>query len=224
LIVGERYPGYNVLSKRNSPSWNEQTRRVVDERLAIQPDAHRFLEDREFLTLQAVCARIIPQPGDRAQPAPLAAMIDQKLEKDSREGYRDYRLPPQREAWRRGLRALEAEALQRHGKPFHQLEVKEQDTLLTAVQKGAAHDAAWGDMPPQIFFKKRLLHDIASSYYAHPVSWNEIGFGGPASPRGYVRLDYDRRDPWEAAEAHPGRVEAARWENFLMGKDPFHGG
>jgi hypothetical protein len=72
-------------------------------------------------------------------------------------------------------------------------------------------------MPPAIFFKKRLLHDIATAYYAHPASWNEIGFGGPASPRGYVRMNYDRRDPWEAAEASPGHEEEARRENERVG-------
>jgi hypothetical protein len=25
---------------------------------------------------------------------------------------------------------------------------------------------------------KSVLHDIVSSYYARPTSWNEIGFGG----------------------------------------------
>jgi hypothetical protein len=222
--MGNRYPGYDVLSKRHSPSWNDQTRRVLDERLAIPCEKHEFLNDDEFLTLQAVCSRIIPQPADRARPVPLAAMIDEKLAKDSRDGYRDSRLPVQREAWQRGLRALEAEARGRFGKRFNQLGATDQDALLTAVQQGEAHDGAWGYMRPDLFFKKRLLHDIAAAYYAHPVSWNEIGFGGPASPRGYVRLDYDRRDPWEAAEAHPGREEHARWTNFRMGRGPFHGG
>jgi hypothetical protein len=55
-------------------------------------------------------------------------------------------------------------------------------------------------MSCQLFFQERVLHDIVGAYYAHPVSWNEIGFGGPASPRGYVRMGLDKRDPWEAAE------------------------
>ena len=33
--MSERYPGYDVLAKRHSPSWNEQTRQVIDRRLAI---------------------------------------------------------------------------------------------------------------------------------------------------------------------------------------------
>ena len=72
-------------------------------------------------------------------------------------------------------------------------------------------------MPPELFFAKRLLHDVVGAYYAHPAAWNEIGFGGPASPRGYVRMNFDRRDPWEAAEARPGREDEARRENARVG-------
>jgi hypothetical protein len=62
-----------------------------------------------------------------------------------------------------------------------------------------------------LFFAKRLLPDIVMSYYAHPTAWNEIGFGGPASPRGYVRMGFGRCDPWEAAEDKPGyEAEVAR--------------
>jgi hypothetical protein len=68
-----------------------------------------------------------------------------------------------------------------------------------------------------LFFSNRLLHDILSVYYAHPSAWSDIGFGGPAAPRGYVRLNFDRRDPWEAAEAHPGKEQQARDDNLRLG-------
>jgi hypothetical protein len=56
-------------------------------------------------------------------------------------------------------------------------------------------------MPCKLFFNERAVHDIAGAYYAHPTAWNEIGFGGPASPRGYVRMGFDKRDPWDAVES-----------------------
>ncbi len=68
-------------------------------------------------------------------------------------------------------------------------------------------------MPPAEFFRLSVLRDIVGAYYSHPTAWSELGFGGPASPRGYVRMDFDRRDPWEAIEATPGREEQARREN-----------
>jgi hypothetical protein len=210
--MGERYPGYDVLAKRNSPSWNEQTRRVVDKRLAIDPEHHEFFSDAEWRTIKAICDRIVPQPAERP-PIPVAAMLDQKLHDNGGDGYRDSRLPPMREAWRIGIRSLNADALARHKHKFHKLAPSEQDALLHDMQNGNVDAAHWNGMPPEIFFSKRVLHDITSLYYAHPTAWNEIGFGGPASPRGYVRMNFDRRDPWEAVEAKPGHEEEARREN-----------
>lgn len=215
--MADRYPGYDVLAKRHSPSWNDQTRAVIDERLAIDPAAHRFLTDDEWTVLLAVCARIVPQPPDRVVPVPIAALIDAKLFEDRRDGYRDARLPSIREAWQRALAALDAQSREQYGARFHELQPLIQDDLLREVQEGKGSRSAWGDFPQQIFFTKRLLHDIVTSYYAHPTSWNEIGFGGPAAPRGYVRMNFDKRDPWEAAESHPGHEQQARRDNARVG-------
>lgn len=209
-----RFPGYDVLAKRHSPSWNEKTRQVIDQRLASPRDP-KFLAAEEFRTLAAICDRIVPQPEDHP-PVPLAALIDAKLHKDSGDGYRDHRLPPLRDAWRRGLAGIEAEARRQHNAGFHELDAGEQDALLRRVQDGEiASD--WDGMKPAVFFTKRLLPDIVSQYYGQPAAWNEIGFGGPASPRGYVRMDFDRRDPWEAAESRPGEEAEARKANARVG-------
>jgi hypothetical protein len=213
----ERYPGYDVLRKRNSLSWNDQTRDVIDARLAVDPDQHRFFDETEWPTVKALCNRILPQPANRQQPVPLAAMLDMKLHEDKRDGFRDARLPTMQTAWRIGLRAIDAESVTRWGKRFHEIESREQDLLLTSVQQGAVDAADWKGMPAALFFGARILHDLTSLYYAHPTAWSEIGFGGPASPRGYVRMNYDRRDPWEAAEAKPGEEEKARRENAHVG-------
>jgi hypothetical protein len=39
-----------------------------------------------------------------------------------------------------------------------------------------------------------------SAFYSHPWAWNEIGFGGPAYPRGYKYLALGAREPWEVPE------------------------
>lgn len=214
----ERYPGYDVLNKRNSVSWNDKTRDVIDARLAINPNRHSFFSAEEWSTIRAVCDRIVPQTVARPRPVPLAAMLDQKLHNNSGDGYRHGELPPMRQAWQRGLAAIDAEAKSAHGRRFHDLGPLEQDEILKSVQEGRVRDnRAWHDLPPKSFFKNRVLHDLISLYYSHPTSWNEIGYGGPASPRGYVRMNFDRRDPWEAAEAKPGREAQARRENTRVG-------
>jgi hypothetical protein len=39
---------------------------------------------------------------------------------------------------------------------------------------------------------------VLSTFYSHPWAWNEIGFGGPAYPRGYSRLGPGQREHWES--------------------------
>lgn len=207
----ERYPGYDVLNKRLSPSWNEATRRVIDARLAVPREA-RYLNALEWRTLSSLCDRIMPQPVDRP-PVPLAAYVDQKLLNDTRPGFRDAALPPQCDTWKNGLAAFEAEALARHDRSFHALPPEAQEFLMRKAADGKLEHAGWSAEQMQLFFNDHVLTDILSAYYAHPTAWSEIGFGGPASPRGYVRLQNDRRDPWEAIEATPGTVEKTRREN-----------
>ena len=211
----DRYPGYDVLSKRDTVSWNDATRKAIDKRLAV-PREPRFFTNAEWLALEAVCARIVPQPAGRP-PVPLPAYVDQKMFERKHDGYRHAELPEQGEAWKRGLAGLEEAARREHGLSFAALDPGRQDEMLRQMERGELRADALHGMPPHSFFKHRVIHDITSSYYAHPTSWSEIGFGGPASPRGYVRLALDRRDPWEAAEAHPGKEEQALRENKRVG-------
>ncbi len=211
----DRYPGYDVLAKRHTPSWNAQTRRVIEERLNVSREP-RFLSPEEFATLNAVASRITPQPTHRP-PIPVAALVDDKLHRNRQDGYRAAGMPREREAWMLGLRALDAEARAAHGVPFRELEARFQDALLRKMQGGELHHPAWGGMPPHTFFEQRLLTDIVSAYWSHPTAWSEMGFGGPASPRGYVRMGYDERDPWEAAESHGGDAARALRENRRIG-------
>ena len=49
-----------------------------------------------------------------------------------------------------------------------------------------------------------VMRQACSAFYAHPWAWNEIGFGGPAYPRGYAvfaSAHLDDTEPWEGKEA-----------------------
>jgi hypothetical protein len=209
--MSPRYPGYDVEAKRDTPSWNQATREAIDRRLAVRR-MPRFFSPDEWTTLQAICDRIMPQPSHRPK-APLAAYVDHKMAENIGDGYRYAILPQQGEAWRCGLRAIDDAARTAFGGAFHTLLPERQDEVLRRAQSGELSGPAWGDMPSTAFFAHRLLPDITHAYYGLPVAWSEIGFGGPASPRGYVRMALNRRDPWEAVEAGPDDDGAAARDN-----------
>jgi hypothetical protein len=199
------YPDYNVLDKWETPSWNEITRSVVRKRLSEIPQ-RRFFNEQQWQTLVAVCDRVIPQP-ERTRPVPIAPWIDARLFEGVGTGTRYASMPPEQECWRRGIDAIEAEAQHRYRRPFHRLDRVEQDLLLRSLDNNQVEAAAWQELPSQSFFRHVVLRAIVEIYYAHPDAWSEIGFGGPASPRGYVRLDANRRDEWEGVERAPASAQ-----------------
>ena len=192
------YMTYDVLDKRDSPSWNDQTREAVRQRLEDVPK-RRFLTPEQWSLLEAVAARLMPQP-EREGPVPIVPWIDDMLHRNHSPGYRYADMLPMREAWRQGLEGIAAEARNRHGTSFEELSPEDQDELLADVQHNRVESRYWGDLPPGGFFLHHLLKQVVGVYYSHPAAWSEIGFGGPASPRGYARLGFDERDPWEAEE------------------------
>jgi hypothetical protein len=192
--IDARYAGYDVLHKWSSPSFDEPTRAVIERRLHAAPP-RRFFTEAEFALLACACARLLASPV--GEP-PIACWIDDDLFAGRGEGFRAPGAPRADVAWRRGLAGLEAQARRQHGSPFVALDGTQQDATLRAVQGDRAQASDFGGLAPSCFFTHMLLKSAASHFYAQPQAWNEIGFGGPASPRGYVRLGVGQRDPWEA--------------------------
>ena len=210
----DRFPHYDVLAKRDTPSWNPQTRKVIGDRLATEEPEVLTTEQRA--TFSAVVARIVPQP-ERRPATNAAALVLHKIMADASDGFRHHQLPPVREAWERGLDAIDAEAQARFGHAFAILDGDKADQVLHAIENGDVRADAWDDLPPKLFWGWRLIPDIVSAYYAHPSAWSAMGFGGPAAPRGYVRLQANRRDPWEAAERNDDRMISAEERNIHVG-------
>ncbi|MBS1304334.1 gluconate 2-dehydrogenase subunit 3 family protein [Loktanella sp. SALINAS62] len=190
------YPNYDILRKWDSPSYNQITRDVLTERLTAVPQ-RQFLDEQEWRLLQAICDQLVPQP-ERTDPVPITPFIDAALTENRTNGTRFAGIPAMREAWRKGLAAIRAEAMAQHDTDFVSLDAHRQEALLHRINDGDAEPAHWDGMPAQRFFRSVLLKEVLAIYYAHPAAQSEIGFGGPAAPRGYVRMGADRMDPWEA--------------------------
>lgn len=152
--------------------------------------------------MQAVCDRLLPQDDrDEGHKIPVINYIDDRLYNRRIDGYRFEDMPPDHEAHRLGLQAIEAIARHLYHASFVELEPLQQDTVLKSIhdaQPPAAHDI-WQKMPIHRFWLL-LMQDVIDAYYSHPYAWDEIGFGGPAYPRGYMRLEGGKSEPWEVAE------------------------
>jgi hypothetical protein len=193
------YPGYSTLAQKLS--WDEATRMIVTERIQDSPEI-RFFTPEEALLLDAIIARLIPQ-DDRAEDRriPILPVIDERLYKNELNGFRYEEMPPDRDAYSFGLKTIDEMARMRFSLQFTDITVHRQELILKSLHDGhpdPAHDA-WTRMPVHRFWAL-LLEDCVTAYYSHPWAWDEIGFGGPAYPRGYMRLENGERESWEEDE------------------------
>lgn len=193
------YPGFHTLSQQ--AFWDEATRKVVVARVHDVPPI-RFFSPEEAELMQTICDRLLPQDDrDEEHKIPVVNYIDNRLYHRRIDGYRYEDMPPDHEAHRLGLQAIEAIAQHLYNQPFVQLGQSEQDRVLQSIHDTnppAGHDI-WQQMSVQRFWML-LMQDVVDAYYAHPYAWDEIGFGGPAYPRGYMRLEGGKPEPWEVEE------------------------
>jgi gluconate 2-dehydrogenase gamma chain len=133
----------------------------------------------EAALLTAIAARLIPADanGPGAVEAGAIAYIDRAL-----AGF----LAPSREAYRRGLAALERYARSSRGKPFRELPPVDQDSLLIDVETGAATGSGAGfDCSSAAFFAMLRAHTwqgtFGDPHYGGNrdyIGWNLVGYPG----------------------------------------------
>jgi hypothetical protein len=193
------YPGFSTLSQ--SPFWDDATRQVVTRRVDLSP-AVKFFSAEEFEFWTGVFGHLVPQT-DRTpdRQIPLVAPLDHRLYVNQTVGYRYDTMPQDRDAYRLGREAINKEALQQYGRDFLALPYRQQDLVLKAIHDGKpyAAQAIWSSMSVHRFWQL-MMGDVIDAYYAHPWAWDEIGFGGPAYPRAYTRLENGEPEPWEVKE------------------------
>lgn len=194
------YPGFSTLDQQNF--WDETTRKVVLDRVNHPPQIQFFTNPADLALITAIYDRIIPQDDrDANHKIPLVPQLDDRLYKERLNGYRFEDMPPDREVYRLGLKAIEAIATHSYHKNFVELTSIEQDEVLKSIHDGKppAGEEYWQKMNVTRFWQM-LVQDAIEGYYSHPYAWDEIGFGGPAYPRGYMRQDSGEPEPWEVQE------------------------
>jgi hypothetical protein len=198
-----RFDGFDVMSQ--SSSWDLVTEGAVLSRL-LPPPPDRFFTAQEETTCRCLLDRLLAQ--DQEPRIPLFEPIDARLARAEGEGWRHEDMPEDGEAWRRSLAALEAWASDGFGGSFSELDRPEQNRLVETARTAQRV----GDLPGRWVWNLWMRYALAA-FYSHPWAWNEIGFGGPAYPRGYKNLGLDGRENWERRERDAR--DPVRWSDRL---------
>jgi gluconate 2-dehydrogenase subunit 3-like protein len=201
-----RYPDYDVLEQ--SGHWDEATRKVVLDRVENVPEI-RFFDALEARALKAFCDVVTAQ--DSEPRIPVLSYVDDKLYSGRLDGYQYYDLPDDRELWKLVARGLDEEARRRGAPSYADAGADLQEAIVADFADAKLHGGVWGTFSVSRAWTILTGH-IVQAFYAHPWAWNEIGFGGPAYPRGYSRfgsphLDKAEREEWEGEE-HDARDPA----------------
>ncbi len=191
-----RYPDYDVME--STSLWDDATRRVVESRL----DESRtliFFSDVEQACARRLCDLVMAQ--DREPRIPVMELIDEKMAKGHLDGFHFDDMPDDRVTWHQVLAGLDETSKQRTGVPFAQCDEEVAHNIVRDFSKGRLEGDGWNGLNVSRAWAV-CTRAILAAFYSHPWAWNEIGFGGPAYPRGYMRLGpLSTLDPHESPGA-----------------------
>ncbi|AWN22767.1 hypothetical protein DKM44_05590 [Deinococcus irradiatisoli] len=208
-----RYPDYDVLAEQNA--WDEVTRKVVLQRLKAYLEP-KFFTSQEWRVLSAFADTLLAQ--HREPRVDVLAHVDAKLSAAGGggvDGFRYADLPSDQDVWRQVARGLDDSARERGAPDYAGATRQVRAEILDAFMDGKLGGGVWDSLNVKRAFKV-VTRGLIEGFYSHPWVWNEMGFGGPAYPRGYMRLGMaldergDQREPWERPETHEVNVELLR--------------
>jgi Gluconate 2-dehydrogenase subunit 3 len=192
---GGRFPSFDPVDQ--SSHWDPVTAGVVLARLAA-PASFRFFTPGEQAAATALCDRLLDQSaGTRV---PVAQLIDSRLAEQETDGWRYDDMPEDGQAWRDCLGFLDEDAQAKYGCSFADCGEPDQCELIQAVQD--AGSGGWHGLNAAHVWSLWTRY-VCTAFYAHPAAWAEIGFPGPAYPRGYKNAGVDKREPFEIRDRVP---------------------
>jgi hypothetical protein len=191
----DRFRGFDPLSQVRH--WDPVTADAILARVAPPAPVKFFTADEE------ACARallnLLTGQDEGGLAVPVLEMVDARLAAGETDGWRYADLPEDGQAWRDTLAYLDGDAYERAGTPFADAPRADQQAMVQAVQD--AED--WHGLPAGHVWSLWTRY-ACTAMYAHPAAWAEIGFPGPAYPRGYKNAGVDKLEPYEVRDARPG--------------------
>lgn len=194
MNMQSHYPSFDVMNEKQE--WDDHTQAIVSSRLSPVQNYHFLTPDEADLVRQISSVLVNDEKPEVLDF--IVGHVDHTLHQSPGESQRKDNVPKAPELIRAGLRAIEQGARALHGSSFLNLEVSDQRQYLNRICESVAEPQnVWTSVPQKELFLK-LLNLTIESYCSHPNIWSEIGYAGPAYPRGYVRTQIGQLDPWEA--------------------------
>ncbi|HEV7132561.1 MAG TPA: gluconate 2-dehydrogenase subunit 3 family protein [Gaiellaceae bacterium] len=190
-----RYPDYDCLE--HVEHWDVQTRELVVGRVERVPEL-RFFSDAEAAALTAFCDVVLAQ--DAEPRIPVLAFVDEKFAEGRMDGYRYAGMPDDRQTWRLVARGLDDAARASGAASYARAAERVQAEIADSFAEASIAGGAWDELDLRLAWGV-VMRSVLAAFYSHPWAWNEIGFGGPAYPRGYARLGIGLSEAWEGVEA-----------------------
>ena len=203
LEVAEAAPGSGFDETLQSQLVSPKTHAVMEARLAHSHDWNHkptAFSAAEFRTLRALAERVVPNAG-----FDLAAQLDEQIALAAGDGWRFAALPPDAEAWHRGLLSLDLAAERAHGVRFVALYAGQQDALLTqaaeeklgrgllgALRLGESADA-FTAAEMRLWFSE-VRSDCTRLYMGNPRTMNRIGYTGFADDLGFTQIQLGQQE------------------------------
>ena len=197
-----RFPGFSARSQIGH--WDPATVATVVSRTGRAADIRFFTPDEEAAA-NALCDQLLDLRGDRT--VPVVNMIDARLAENETDGWHYEDMPEDATAWRRSLAALDTDASGAHGQAFAGLPPSDQAKLIQSVQDLGSRE--WHGLTAAHIWSLWTRY-ACTAFYSHPAAWDEMGFPGPAYPRGYKNAGVDAREPFEVKDTQPARDPVRR--------------
>jgi Gluconate 2-dehydrogenase subunit 3 len=195
--VTRRFPGFEVLDQ--APHWDQVTKDLIEARVRTSPQAVTFFTANERACAHALLNDLTGQDRDDAL-VPVTRMVEARLAAGQTDGWRYEDMPEDGQAWRDCLGFLDEDARAKYGCSFADCGEPDQCELIQAVQDIGS--GGWHGLNAAHVWSLWTRY-ACTAFYAHPTAWAEIGFPGPAYPRGYKNAGVDGREPFEVRDRIP---------------------
>jgi hypothetical protein len=186
------YPSYDVLTEREN--WDSVTQNVITDRTNPARENYFSPEDKELLI------NLLPYlfPSHLGELSiDVITLFENRCANGKVVGYPLGSKLKKLQIIHLGLENMQKQLYTQYETSFSNLTEDMKKKFIEDIQQNIGYLNIWEQVNPSLFFKT-LMKELVQLVYSDPSIWSDIGYGGPAYPRGYYAFGPEQFDSWEA--------------------------